>query len=340
MPKKKSRAIYVILSLIVTVGLIGLLISRIEIRDLIETIKAIYLPYLGIFCAVALIISVLRARRYQILLKPETIPFGSIFCVTLIRNIFVDLLPARIGSLSYIYLMNKRLRYSFETSASTFLLSMVFDFLTLSPFLLLAIFVVGMGVTAISSAAMMLAAAVFLGAVGLCLWKLPELLRLITSLLKSILLFFGWMDKKWASTGLEKLELTVRSLKAIQKQGIYWPVFGLSLVIRGAKYVSLYFLLAALLRGHGFSLKSLSFFKTILGITGAELTSALPIKGLGGFGTWESAWALTFQMMDFDSKIAIISGIGVHLITNLFEYSLGIAAIFWLALPYLRKHRT
>ena len=98
-------------------------------------------------------------------------------------------------------------------------------------------------------------------------------------------------------------------------------------------------LLAALLRSHGYGLKGISIFKTILGITGAELTSALPVKGLGGFGTWESAWALTFQMMDFDPKIAVLSGLGVHLITNLFEYSLGIGAVVLLALPLIRRRR-
>jgi len=76
-----------------------------------------------------------------------------------------------------------------------------------------------------------------------------------------------------------------------------------------------------------------------LGLSGAELTSALPIKGLAGFGTWESAWALTFRLMDFDPRLAVISGIGVHLITNVFEYSLGLGSILILAWPYLRKKR-
>jgi hypothetical protein len=98
-------------------------------------------------------------------------------------------------------------------------------------------------------------------------------------------------------------------------------------------------LLFSLLRSHGFSIKNLSIWKTILGITGAELTSALPIKGIAGFGTWESAWALTFRMMNFDQEIAIISGIGVHLLTNLFEYTLGIVAILILVIPLLIRKR-
>lgn len=138
-------------------------------------------------------------------------------------------------------------------------------------------------------------------------------------------------------TSTEKIRLTINNLDQIKHKKIYWPIFFLSLCIRLAKYSSLYFLLFSLLRGHGFSYKNLSFWKTILGITGAELTEALPIKGIGGFGTWESGWALTFKLLSFEPRIAILSGIGVHVITNLFEYMLGIASILILTLPYIRK---
>jgi hypothetical protein len=98
-------------------------------------------------------------------------------------------------------------------------------------------------------------------------------------------------------------------------------------------------LLLSLLKNHGYTLSNLSLWKTILGITGAEMTGALPIKGIAGFGTWESGWALTFQLMDFEQRIAILSGIGVHLISNIFEYSLGILSILILSLPFLNRKK-
>jgi hypothetical protein len=69
------------------------------------------------------------------------------------------------------------------------------------------------------------------------------------------------------------------------------------------------------------------------------MTSALPVKGLAGFGTWESAWAVAFRLMNFEAGLAVISGIGVHLITNLFEYGLGFLSILILAVPYLKRNR-
>jgi glycosyltransferase 2 family protein len=68
------------------------------------------------------------------------------------------------------------------------------------------------------------------------------------------------------------------------------------------------------------------------------LTSVLPVKGIGGFGTWESAWALTLRLMHFSPNLAVISGIGVHLITNFFEYFLGIISLLILYFP-LRNQR-
>jgi glycosyltransferase 2 family protein len=85
------------------------------------------------------------------------------------------------------------------------------------------------------------------------------------------------------------------------------------------------------------SFAEFGFFKLILGVTGAELTSVLPVKGLAGFGTWEAAWALTFSLMGIDEGLAIISGLGVHLLTNVFEYSLGIASLIILLFPWLRR---
>jgi uncharacterized membrane protein YbhN (UPF0104 family) len=146
-------------------------------------------------------------------------------------------------------------------------------------------------------------------------------------------------DRTWAEASKNKIRLTIEGLDQIKNRKIQWQLFLLSLLIRAGKYGSLYFLLYSLLHSHGFSLKNLSFWKTILGITGAELTGALPIKGIAGFGTWESGWALAFQLMNFEQKIAILSGIGVHLISNLFEYSLGILSILFLAFPLINRKK-
>jgi len=333
-----KKVVSVVLSILVSIALMGYLSTRIEFGDLTQIFTQIYFPALLAFMAISLITSGLRAVRYKWLLWPTQIGFGTMLLVTFIRNLFVDLLPARIGSLSYVYVLNKRLKYPFEEAASTFVIAFVFDFLTLGPFLALAILVVGLGTTSVSSLSLLILALCFFMLTAIIIWKIIPLFRFLEKIYLAILKTLGLDSKKWAVTTVEKTRLTITELDKIRKRKILSPLFALSLIIRLGKYGSLYFLLLSLLYSLGFSIGNLSFWKTILGITGGELTGALPIKGIAGFGTWESGWALAFQLMNFEAKVAILSGLGVHLITNLFEYSLGILSILLLAFPFvLRK---
>ncbi|UCC38441.1 MAG: flippase-like domain-containing protein [Candidatus Aminicenantes bacterium] len=333
----KNKLFYILLSFAASIVLIWVLLSQINLGDLTKTFTEIEYTFLLIYIAIALSATGFRAWRYKLLLYPYSITWRNIILVTLIRNLFVDLLPARIGSLSYIYILNKRLTYSFEIATSTFVIAIIFDFLTLSPFLILAIFIVGLAATAISTLSLLTLSVLFFFVIFVILWRITQISSFLLKFYRLLLKLFNAESKRWAKLTIEKFHLTIEYLSEIKKKKIFGRILSLSFLIRLAKYGSLYFLLLSLLQSHGFSFKTLSFWKNILGITGAELSSALPVKGIAGFGTWESAWALTFKLMSFEKELAILSGIGVHLITNLFEYSLGILAIFILAFPLIKK---
>ncbi len=328
---EKKKILSLLISIAVSAALIWFLFTKIQLKDFILTLSRIYLPGLLIFIVIALIGATLRAWRYKWLLLPHPISWKDLFLVTFIRNLFVDLFPARIGSLSYVYVLNRNLKFPFETASSSFVIAFVLDFLTLSPFLMFSLLVVGLGKASVSSGTILAVSAVFFVVVFFVFWKIVPLAKVALNLYERLLGISRQRNKGWAEFSVDKVRLTIEELKKIKERRIGWPLFILSLGIRLAKYSALFFLLYALMRSHGFSLESLSFSKTILGITGAELTSALPIKGIGGFGTWESAWALTLMLMGYEKRIAILSS-GVHLVTNLFEYILGIASILILAL--------
>ena len=335
----KNRVFYILLSALVSIGLLWLLLSQVKTEDIVETISRIFVPALLGYVAIALVAAWLRAWRYKWLLRPQSITWPNIFLVTFIRNSLIDLLPARIGSLSYIYVLNKRLGFPFEQATSSFVQAFVLDFLTLSPFLVLSVLAVGLGANSLSTPALLLVAFAFFLLVALVYWRLIPVARFGLSVFGRALRVLKLEEKPAARTAVQKFDLTIQSLEAVRRQGRGALIFLLSLLIRLAKYISVFALFFGLLRSHGFSAGDLSFWTFILGLSGAELTSALPVKGLAGFGTWESAWALTFGLMGFDPELAVISGIGVHLLTNVFEYSLGLASILILAWPYLLKKR-
>jgi len=336
---KKNRAVYIAVSALLSVLLAAFLLSRVKTADIAQTLKQIYGPALLVYIGISLIASWLRAWRYKRLLQPHAISWPNIFLVTFIRNSFVDLLPARLGSLSYIYVLNKRLGFSFEAATSSFVVAFVLDFLTLSPFVILAFAFAGFGLEGISTSAWLILAGLYFLLTFLLLWKIVPVGRFLVSVYGSLLKAFKLDRNEKARLSVAKLNSTIDRLAEIRSPKIIFPMFLLSLFIRLAKYVSLFALLFALLRSHGFGLNDLSFWKTILGLTGAEMTSALPVKGLAGFGTWESAWVLVFQWMAFDTRLALLSGIGVHLITNLWEYGLGFLSLLILIVPYLKKAR-
>lgn len=332
----KRKAYSLVFSLLLSGALLLFLFSRIEFSRLQEVFTSLFWPFLVAYMSVAFLASLLRSWRYQLLLKPRPTRTGDFLLVTLIRNLFVDLFPARLGSLSYVYLTNRSLSYPFQAAASSFLLAFLFDFLTLTPFLVVAILWVGLGQTPLASSYLIIISVIFLGLVFLIFSQLEKILQRLTTFLARI----ETSPKIKAREKLHHLLLTVRQkidattdeLQRTKKNQNSWWIFLLSLIIRALKYFSLYFLLSALLHPQLFSSFSLDFWTTILAITGAELTSFLPIKGIAGFGTWEAAWALSLNLMGYEAELAIISGLGLHLITNLYEYSLGILAMIILAL--------
>ena len=334
----RNKIVYVVLSLVVSGLLLWLLLSFIDTEELVWTLKNLYIPgFLG-YITVSLTGAFLRAWRYKIFLSPERIRWGHILMATFIRNSFVDLLPARVGSLSFIYVLNRRMNFSFERATTTFISAFVYDFLTLSPFVLFAVFAVGLGTTSIYNLAFVAVAVAFFLMFFVFFWKITEFFTLFLRLYGVLIRRLNLSTRKWAALAEDKLRGTTEHLRIMKKTKRHGPIFLLSLAIRMAKYTALYILLFSLLHSHGFTLAKISFSKLILGMTGAELTSALPVKGLAGFGTWESAWALSMQLIGIDKQTAILSGLGVHLLTNAFEYTLGIASLLILALPWLKKN--
>jgi hypothetical protein len=328
-----------LLSLVISAVLLVWLFRQIDPSLLRRTLLSLHIPSLFLFMALSLAGAGLRAWRYRLLLAPEPIGWFPALLVTFIRNLFVDLLPARIGSLSYVYVLNARLGFRFDSAASSFVVAMMLDFLTLSPFLVAALFVVRAGGAPLSGTWLLFLALLFLAVMFFLLWRIVPLFRLLVGGWDFLLHRIGLAGRGWAESSLKAGHETVAALGRIRDRRVYWPLFGLSLVLRAAKYGALYCLLFALLHSFGFTMGSLSPAKTVLGITGAEFTSVLPVKGLAGFGTWESAWALAFRLMDFDPELAVVSGIGVHLITNLFEYGLGIAALLVVFSPLGLRRR-
>jgi len=333
----RKRSISILVSALVSAALLALLFSSVPIRDLLETLTSLFLPALAAYFLLSLAATALKAGRARWLLAPLPVSWKDILIVSFIRNAFEDLLPARVGSLSYVLVLTRSMGVSFEAAASTFVVMFVFDFLTLPPFVIAAFLFARTAAGNLRTPLILGLALAYLGLNLLLVWKIVPVSKWLTGVYRRVVRLLGWEKAPRALRSIEKLDETVGAIAGIQSRAIVLPLFLLSLLIRLLKYLSLSALLFAVLHHRGFALADLPPWKIVLAITAAEFTSVLPVKGIADFGTWESAWVLAFALLGFDRTIAVLSGFSLHLVANLFEYAL--AALAMLALSLRPRHR-
>ncbi len=251
----------------------------------------------------------------------------------LVRNFLSDLLPARLGTLSFVYLTTSRLGIPLSSSVSSFALSFLFDVAALVPMVAAAALLVGWSHLD-KALPLLLALALLLAVVtGGIIFSLPAIFRLSGRIAGSLPVFQDKWRKKWR----DFCAAAEGELRHAREEGIFLRLFALSLLVRLAKYGSLYVLLYALLRPLEYGAKELSPAKVFLGLISSELAASLPISGIAGFGVYEGTWSLVFTLLGMPAELAVTTGISHHVFTQIYGYLLGAASlIVLLALPLRR----
>lgn len=332
--RSSRRLFFTMVSIGVTVGIFYYLFQFVSLSEVIQLIKGVDRNALAIFVALSFSMSFFRTWRYQILLqlsgyKPSSI---ALFFVVLVRNFFSDLLPARVGSLIYIFIVNTRLAIPIGPATSSFAIAFLFDILAVVPLILLAAWAAAIKVQIYSIP--LLLGGIILGAITLILiYSLPKLCRFLNSLLPRL----PFVKELWKKKIARAVSSTGEEIIKTKKAGLYTPVMVLSLLVRITKYASLYTFLYALLHPIGYMLHDLHVPSVFLGICASELAASLPISGIAAFGAYEGSWALTFELLGFPGHIAKLTAISHHLFTQVYGYLLGAFALIIIILPFFKK---
>jgi uncharacterized membrane protein YbhN (UPF0104 family) len=326
---------FTIFSIAVTVGVFSYLLSKVTFVDVLNVIRDIPVAWVGLFVLFSFAMSGFRVWRYQLLLGASGYHVGSVplFLVTLVRNLFSDLLPARLGTLVYIYLIRSRLNIPLAPAMSSFAYSFIFDIISLSLLLLPATLVAGFGGR--SSYVLWAGGVVLAGLSIVILLVLPWLSHRVAEILLSI----KRIPETWRDRIYLELKNTEKHLLLARQQGMYWRILALSLGVRCCKYLSLYVLLLGLVVPLGYQVLDFPLEKVFLGLCSAELASSLPVSGIAGFGAYEGAWALVFQLLGYEERIAVLTSISHHLFTQVYGYGLGGVALLLLMFPYFTSQR-
>jgi hypothetical protein len=216
---------------------------------------------------------------------------------------------------------------------SSFAHAFIFDIISLAILILPALAVTALGP---QSTLILAAVAVVLGAAA---FMILTLLPYLCALAERITGKLSFLPEKWRNGLQDIFQESAHHISLAQHQGVYWRVLALSFGVRACKYLSYYMLFLGLLLPLGFTLSDFPLEKVFLGLCSAELAASLPVSGIAGFGAYEGAWALVFQLLGYSERIAVLSSISHHLFTQVYGYLLGAVALLVLLLPMFRQQK-
>jgi hypothetical protein len=320
----KKYLLRIVLPLLVTVAILFFFFRRTSWDELRQTFASLPFWAVGLYAVFSLLGTVVRAARYKLLLGKGIGP-GDLFLITLVQNFSVDILPARTAALGfYAYLIRQR-GVILEEGASSFIIAVFYDALALGLMLGTAAFF-------------------FLRSFGGAIPKGPIAAGLVV--IVAVSLAFILLARPVAGLACR----TLRRFRSGKIAAVFASIedyfsrhgnareraelLGMSFTVKLAKYVSVYVLFAGM-TGAGFTWRSFSLFS--FGIAGAELSSFLPIQGLAGFGTWEAAFALVAGKIGLALENPFLTALVIHLTTQVWEYSLGLAALWILSIRVRRQ---
>ena len=326
-----KKIFFLSISVFITATLLYYVISSNPVADWKRVLFHLNSSYLFWYLLLYGLGLLLRTFRYHLLLKSVKSPvlpsFWNLVLVTGVRNMLVDFLPARAGSLSYIVLLNRAFNVDLSPCLSSFTYSFLFDQLAMAP--LLAMTLMLEGLTSHKNYPWLW---------GLALMILIVALTLIMSLGPLIRLFSHWSGGKahwWRKYArlkdvdrqFQDLSLSFSTLK---QSHIFWPTLGLSILIRATKYLSLYILLSAVLQALSGQWIRLPFWVVLLGLVGSEASAGLPISGIAGFGFYEGILGAVLSTQGIHPSQAVLVSFAMHFFTQVVDYSLGGGALLYI----------
>jgi hypothetical protein len=321
----KKRLVRIVLPFLVTAVILYAFSRKTSWHEIRQAFASVPVWAFGLYAAFSLLGTVARTARYRLLLGKGVGP-GELFLITLVQNFSVDLLPARTAALGFFAYLTRQRGVILEEGASSFVVAVFYDALALGLMLGTAAFFFLRSFGAAMPQGPVAAGLVVIVAVSLAFILLA---RPAAGLARRALGRFR--SGKIAAVFASIEDYFSRHRSARERAGL----LGLSLIVKLAKYVSLYVLFAGM-TGAGFTWRSFSLFS--FGIAGAELSSYLPIQGLAGLGTWEAAFALVAGKIGLALENPFLTALVIHLTTQVFEYSLGLASLWILSVRIRRQN--
>lgn len=303
-----------IAGIFLTILLVWLLLRETDVNAVLDTLCSV--PVWGFFGGLFIYVSyyIFLTLRFDTLIHSQKTPFINLLGITSVHNMLNNLLPARSGELSYIYLMKKRFDLRGSEGVATLLVARIMDFIAIFFYFILAsLFILNIKSTSILA----VSSTVFMIFLLVLLFRLQHIADTAVSLLDRV--SFSPLAS-FSGTLAEKGRAVSASIKTMSAGGQYLKSFAFTVLIWGLRNFMLYFIVFSM----GISVE---FWEVVFAATAMFVMVSLPIQGVAAFGTLEAGWVAGFMLVGVDKEVAISTAFAFHIILLTYTVTLGFLEI-------------
>jgi uncharacterized protein (TIRG00374 family) len=310
----KKQTIAIFIAVIVTIVLIALLLSQIDIRDVIDTLADIEPLYLVIGFGLYVLSYFFRALRFYILLKREA-EIKDLFKIVCVHNMINNILPFRTGELSYIYLLKKLHNKKVGEGIATLIVARIFDFIIIALLFFTAVLISFQGLPSIVNKILWIITIFLISIVALLIILVYFGKKFIVKI-KNIFIRFGVINSSILVYLLRKGDETIESFGTIKSKSTFIICAMTSIGV----WLSVYLMTQVLLNAMNVQM---DIKYVIIASTIPIFSVLLPIQGIAGFGTLESAWTISLMSFGVSKEMSILAGFSLHIISIVYFTVLG-----------------
>lgn len=277
-----------------------------------------------IYTVLALLNTLLRALRYRLLLQAageeRLPPFLTLYWITMVRNMAVDLFPSRLGELVYVAMLNRASGARISTALTSLLFATLLDVAIILPVVLaIAIwFVTGDAMRQ----HLLIGGLILTAALVIFLFGLKKLLPPVA----------GWLKDRLGERGLlgvlnRFLQELTEAIQQTMQQGVFGRAVLLTIGVRLVKYSALYVLFTGVVLPNFPTLGDVDPAGVVGMLISAEAGASLPVPAFMSFGSWEAGGLAALTVFGFSPDESILALLALHIDSQIIDYTLGALAL-------------
>lgn len=293
-------------SLLITLVILFILFTQISLRDLFTLLIRIDPLWATLGSAAYFLATLFRALRFRWLIHSKRFSLDELFRISVFYHLSLMVLPSKLGELSYPYLLNRMGGISMTEGLASLITSRVYDF-----FIILVIFLFSslgfQNLFTVNLLFVLLLTFLLILVILLTFFYMNHLLTLISNGWGCIFKILRKEESKPSRWVQKKIHEMSEDFYAIRAKKTYLAVALTSIL----SWFMIFLTFQAFLLAFGVEI---SFLKLLFGSSVAVIANALPIGGIGNWGTLEVGWAAGFLMTGLPKEQAIVTGFGVHIL--------------------------